>query len=152
VDGGGGFRLLVVLWATSLRFSEKRFRSDDLLPPSAGGSCGTGVEGCLGEGAGLYVCGLRMRSGSGSTSSGSSSGSGLASCSGSGEGEDSAGLGVRSRSCTSWKAGRVARIAGVMRFGSEGRFFNMDCRICRDGCGGEEGGEFMGEAMGEVLN
>jgi hypothetical protein len=59
--------------------------------------------------------------------------------------------GVRSRSCTIWNAGRVARIAGVMRFGLEGRFFDIDCRISRDCCsGGDVGGD--GDAIGVVLN
>jgi hypothetical protein len=59
--------------------------------------------------------------------------------------------GVRSRSWTSWNAGSVACIAGVMRFGSEGRFFNIDCRISRDCRVGGEAGDSV-EASRLALN
>lgn len=78
--------------------------------------------------------------------SGSSSGSAEECC------DCSSGSGVRSRSCTSWNAGRVARIAGVIIVGSVGSVLSIDCRICRDCCGGDAGGEFMGEDTGEMLN
>lgn len=50
----------------SLRFKENRFRVGDFRRISAA-SCRTGSGG-FGEGAGLYVCGLRIKSGSGSAS------------------------------------------------------------------------------------
>lgn len=65
-----------------------------------------------------------------------------------GSGEDDlpdSGAGERSRSWTIAKAGRVARIAGVIIFGSEGRFLDMDLRISRDLGGGEDGGEAIDE-------
>lgn len=104
----------------SFRFREKRFRRDD-RSRIAGGASSTGAEGGFGEGAGLYVRGASINSGSGSASSTSD----VDDCS-----ESSSG--VRSRSGTIWNAGSVARIAGVMRFGSEGRCFDIDRRISRD--------------------
>jgi len=68
----------------------------------------------------------------------SSSGSG----SGSGSGEEERcdfGVGVRSRSGTIWKAGSVARIAGVIMSGSSGRFLSIDFRISLDVEGTWEG-------------
>lgn len=102
-----------------------------------------GAVGGLGEGngdgTGVYVCGLSVNSGSSS------------SCSSSEEYRPESGSGVRSRSWTNWKAGRVARMAGVIILGSEGRLFSIDCRINFDS--GEAGGEAIGEGSGEaVLN
>lgn len=137
---GGGLR--VISEGVSLRFKENRFRRDDLCFTSGGEeACGdrgdlsiTGEgaaargEGGLGEGTGLYVWGLRMKSGSGIASN--SEGEELwVSGSGSGSGD-------RSRSSTMPNAGRAALIAGVIGVGSVGRSFNIDCRICRD-CRGE---------------
>ena len=112
---------MVTSEGVSLRLSENRFRREE-RSRIAGGASWTSAEGGFGEGPGLYVRGARMNSGSGSANSTSD----VEDCS-----ESSSG--VRSRSCTIWKAGRVACIAGVIKFGSEGRVFDIDRRISRGG-------------------
>jgi len=106
----------------SFRCREKRFRKDERSRIAGGASCTVAVGGFggFGEGAGLYVRGARMNSGSGSANSTSD----VEDCS-----ESSSG--VLSRSSTIWNVGKVACIAGVMRFGSDGRCFDIDCRTSR---------------------
>lgn len=112
----------------SFRFpKENRFRRDDLLLSSGAGRSGTtrGCSGCGVGGPGVYVLGARIKGTGSDSSSGSGSGEGEGGC-------RCSGSGLRSRSWTSWKAGRVARIAGVIIFGSWGRVLSIDFRISRD--------------------
>ena len=89
----------------------------------------------------MYVRGARMNSGSASSSAGSGEGDSTSLASSSG---------VRSRSPTSWKAGRVACIAGVIMFGSVGSILDIESRIALDCWGGEAGGELAdGEDKGD---
>ncbi len=116
----------------SLRFREKRCRREDRFRTSGGGAASrTGAEGGFGEGAGVYTCGFNIKSGSGSSTSDDE--------------EESGGW-------TNSKAGSVSRVAGVMILGSEGRYFDIDNRICRLCSGGEAGGDAIWVAAVDVLN
>jgi hypothetical protein len=105
------------------------------------------TSGSAGDGGtGVYVLGARINCGSSSSiASFSESDSKCVSQT------SFSGSGVRSRSWTSWKAGRVAAIAGVIMFGSVGRIFDIDNRNWRDvrRCGGEAGGGEPGEFEAE---
>jgi hypothetical protein len=114
-EGAGGGPLMVISEGAGLRFREKRLRREDFLLISGSGEEGClGLEGGRGDGNGVYVCGFSINSVSGTSTS-----------------EDDvecwySGSGVPSRSWTSWKAGRVARIAGVIKSGSDGRVLSID--------------------------
>jgi hypothetical protein len=104
------------------------------------------TSGSAGDGGtGVYVLGARINWGSSSIVSFSESDSKCVSKT------SFSGSGVRSRSWTSWKAGSVAAIAGVIMFGSVGRIFDIDNRNWRDArrCGGEVGGGEPGEFEAE---
>jgi hypothetical protein len=88
----------------------------------------------------VYTCGFNIKSGSGSSTSDDEEESG------------GSGSGVCSRSWTNSKAGSVSRVAGVMILGSEGRYFDIDNRICRLCSGGEAGGDAIWVAAVDVLN
>lgn len=93
----------------------------------------------------MYVLGARMNC---SASSSTGSGEGFR-----GSGSVVSSSGIRSRSPTSWNAGRVASIAGVIMSGSVGSILDIDSRIALDCRGGEAGGEAApGEDRGDVLN